>query len=192
MSANKLSETNEYPGATVVITHHVQQDKHAEYDAWLQQVAPRCRAAEGFLDSHIVRPVPGLTHTYTVIIRFDNQQNLQSWMHSDTRIELIEKVRPLLEKDDDFVISSGLDFWFAPQTKKTPPPKRWKQCLVTWSAIYPLVLTVPVGVLPFLRWLGVPSNHFIDILIVTGLVVSLMVYVVMPRYTKAIQHWLFK
>ncbi len=191
MSVNTGCETSEFVGATVVITHHVQQDKHAEYDAWLQQVAPRCRAAEGFLDSHIVRPVPGLTHTYTVIIRFDTRQHLQDWMGSETRIQLIEKVRPLLEQDDDFVISSGLDFWFAPQTKKAAVPKRWKQFLVTWSAIYPLVLTVPLLLLPVLRGLGVPDNHFIDILLVTGVVVSLMVYVVMPRYTKAIQRWLF-
>ena len=68
---------------------------------------------------------------------------------------------------------------------------RWKQYLLTWSAIYPLVLGVPLLVTPVLRQLGVPSNQFLTTLVVTGIVVFLMVYLVMPRYTKLIQRWLF-
>jgi len=63
---------------------------------------------------------------------------------------------------------------------------------VTWSAIYPLVLGVPLVILPVLRLLGVPQNHHIDMLFVTGSVVSLMVYIVMPRYTGLLKRWLFK
>ncbi|MFW1678507.1 antibiotic biosynthesis monooxygenase [Pontibacter sp. JAM-7] len=182
----------EESGATVVITHRVREDKHAEYDAWLQQVAPLCRAAQGHLDAHIIRPVTGVTHTYTVIIRFDSRENLQAWMASDTRTQLIDKVRPLLVTEDDFFISSGLDFWFAPKSAKAKIPIRWKQFLVTWSAIYPMVLTVPLLLIPLLRSLGVPQNHLMDMLLVTGVVVFLMVYLVMPRYTRLIQRWLFK
>ena len=178
-------------GATVVITHRVQNDKHPEYELWLNEIAPACRAAKGHLDLHIVRPVRGLTQTYTVIIRFDTDQNLRRWMECATRNTLIDKVRPLLVTGDDFFISSGLDFWFAPQQSNARIPIRWKQYLVTWSAIYPLVLCVPLLALPLLRQLGFPENHYTDVLVVTGIVVALMVYVVMPRYTKLIHRWLF-
>jgi uncharacterized protein len=70
-------------------------------------------------------------------------------------------------------------------------PVRWKQYLVTWSAIYPLVLAVPLLVKPVLQQLGVPDNHLLTTLVVTGTVVFLMVYLVMPRYTKLIRRWLF-
>jgi len=63
---------------------------------------------------------------------------------------------------------------------------------VTWSAIYPLVLGVALVILPVLRLLGVPKNHHIDMLFVTGGVVSLMVYIVMPRYTGLLKRWLSK
>ena len=63
---------------------------------------------------------------------------------------------------------------------------------VTWSAIYPLVLGVPLIVIPLLRELGIPQNRNIDTLIITGSVVSLMVYFVMPRYTKFVKRWLFR
>ncbi len=187
----KTSDDSLDQGATVVITHRVREGKHAEYETWLDEIAPLCKASPGHLDWHIVRPIPGLTETYTVIIRFDTAAHLQQWMDSPTRARLIDKVHPLFVTGDDFFVSSGLDFWFTPGGAKAQVPVRWKQYLVTWSAIYPLVLGVPLVVTPLLRRLGVPDNHLLTALAVTGTVVFLMVYVVMPRYTKLIKRWLF-
>lgn len=178
-------------GATVVITHRVRDDKHAEYEAWLSEISPLCKAMPGYLDWHIVRPIPPLTNTYTVIIRFDTTRNLRQWMESSTRARLIEKARPLLVTGDDFFVSSGLDFWFAPGGAKARVPVRWKQFLVTWSAIYPLVLGVPFAVTPLLRQADLADNYLLETLAITGPVVFLMVYVVMPRYTALIKRWLF-
>lgn len=179
-------------GATVVITHRVREDKHAEYETWLNEIVPLCKAAPGHLDWHIIRPILGLTETYTVIIRFDTTAHLQQWMESPVRAGLIEKVSSLLVTGDDFFVSSGLDFWFTAEGAKAKVPVRWKQYLVTWSAIYPLALGVPLVVVPMLQRIGIsPDNHLLTTLIVTGMVVFLMVYVVMPRYTKLIKRWLF-
>ncbi len=178
-------------GATVVITHRVRADKHAEYEAWLQEIAPLCKAAPGHLDWHIVRPIAGLTETYTVIIRFDTAANLRQWMESPARAQLINKVLPLFVKGDDFFVSSGLDFWFMPAGTQAKVPVRWKQYLVTWSAIYPLVMGVPLLIAPLMQALGLPEQRWLSTLAVTATVVFLMVYVVMPRYTKLIKRWLF-
>jgi antibiotic biosynthesis monooxygenase (ABM) superfamily enzyme len=179
-------------GATAVITHRVCNDKHPQYEQWLREIGPLCQSYPGHLDLHIVRPIPGVTETYTVIIRFDTQAHLKSWIESSTRADLIARVHPLLVTGDDFFISSGLDFWFAPPQAGATVPIRWKQFLVTWSAIYPLVLSVPLIVLPALRFAGIPTNHYFDVLVVTGAVVTLMVYVVMPRYTRLLRRWLFE
>jgi antibiotic biosynthesis monooxygenase (ABM) superfamily enzyme len=112
-------------------------------------------------------------------------------MNSQERKRLIEMAKPLLAKDDDFFVRSGLDFWFTPEGAKTKVPTRWKQFLVTWSAIYPLVLGTPLIILTILHQLGMPKDRHIDALLVTGTVVFLMIYVIMPRYTRLIQRWLF-
>ena len=153
-----LSPIGNDGGATVVITHRIRSDKHAEYERWLDEIAPLCRASPGHLDWHIVRPIPGVTETYTVVIRFDSTENLRNWMESSERERLIEKVQPLFVRADDFYISSGLDFWFTPSGAKVKVPVRWKQYLITWSAIYPLALGVPFVVSPVLRLLGIPSS----------------------------------
>ncbi|NNE10195.1 MAG: antibiotic biosynthesis monooxygenase [Gemmatimonadetes bacterium] len=187
---NKTADPQE-TGATAVITHRVRDGAHAEYEAWQDEIAPVCKAAPGYLDWHIIRPVPGLTGTYTIIIRFETNAHLRKWMESPARARLIDRVRPLLVTGDDFFIRSGLDFWFAPEGAKARVPVRWKQGLVTWSVIYPLVLGVPPLVALALRSLGVPGNHLLTTLAATGTICFLMVYVVMPRYTKLIQKWLF-
>lgn len=183
--------TSSDQGATVVITHRIRRDRQADYECWLDEIAPLCKASPGHLDWHIVRPIEGLTETYTVIIRFDTQAHLQQWMESTTRARLIEKVQSFFVTQDDFYISSGLDFWFTPAGAKARIPVRWKQFLATWSAIYPLVLLTPLILLPLLHRLGLPDNRYLDTLFVTGFVVFLMVYVVMPRYTRLLQRWLF-
>jgi len=179
-------------GTTVVITHRVRKGQQAGYDQWLEEIGPICRSSLGLLDLQIIRPIPDITTTYTVIIRFDTHVHLEKWMHSQERKQLIEKVRPLLAHDDDFSIHSGLDFWFIPEGAKVKAPVRWKQFLITWSAIYPLVLGIPLVVTPILRQIGTSQNRYLDTLFVTGIVVFLMVYLVMPRYTKLVKRWLFK
>lgn len=178
-------------GATVVITHRVRSDKHAEYEAWVDEISPLSRSAPGHLDWNLVRPIPGATETYTVIIRFQATEHVKNWINSSERKRLIEKIQPLLVSEDDFYISSGLDFWFTPAGAKAKVPVRWKQYLLTWSAIYPLVLGVPQLVSPALGAIGFSPNVLLNTLAVTAVVVYLMVYVVMPRYTRLLQRWLF-
>jgi len=186
-----VTNQSEKHGATVVITHRVAKNKHADYDAWLNEITPLSTSSAGFLDWQIVRPIPEQTETFTIIIRFDTQANLEGWMNSPTRNQLIEKVQALLVSGDDFFVSSGLDFWFTPEGAKAKVPIRWKQYLVTWSAIYPLALGVPLLVLPLLKTLGI-SNPYLISLVMTGTIVFCMVYVVMPNYTRLIHRWLFK
>ena len=178
-------------GATVVITHRVRDGQLAQYDEWLNEIGPLCRASAGQIDWQLIRPIAGLTATYTIILRFDTQEHLETWMHSQERKRLIEKVRPILAQDDDFFVRSGLDFWFTPEGAKASIPVRWKQFLVTWSAIFPLVLLMPLFIVPLLRHLGLPRNLYLDTLCVTGAIVSLMVYLIMPNYTRLIKRWLF-
>lgn len=178
-------------GATVVITHRVREDKVADYEDWLKEISPLAKASPGNLDWNIVRPIPGLTSTFTIILRFDSEAHLRGWIDSPTRARLIKKAEPLFVQGDHYDISSGLDFWFMPPGAKAVIPVRWKQLLVTWSAIYPLVVVVPLMVRPALAQLSMDGNRLVTALFVTGIVVFLMVYVVMPRYTRLLKRWLF-
>jgi len=178
-------------GTTVVISHRIKDGFKPQYEAWLLEISSICKNAAGFVDWQIVRPIKNLSGTYTVVIRFDNQVNLEKWMFSETRKNLIEKIKFCFEKDDDFYIRSGLDFWFVPEGAKAKVPVAWKQYLITWSAIFPLSLLVQISLIPFMHHLGQPENRILDTLELSGVVVFLMVFLVMPRYTKLVRKWLF-
>ena len=100
MKTDSANAGIEDQGATVVITHRLREDKHADYERWLEEIAPLCKASPGHLDWHIIRPIAGLTETYTVVIRFDTRAHLQQWMESPDRSRLIEKVQALFVKGD--------------------------------------------------------------------------------------------
>lgn len=182
----------ENPGASVVISHHILEGKEKGYEQWLEEIVPISKEAEGFLDLQIIKPIPHLTFVYTIIIRFDTIDHLKNWMESPDRKRLIESANPFFRKSDRYKINSGLDFLFDAKNEGNKVPLRWKQYLVTWSAIYPLSLIVPLILFPFLRFLGIPINHYVDALISSGCIVFLMVYVAMPNYTKLIKTWLYK
>lgn len=179
-------------GATALITHRVNPDQQTAYEDWLLRIGAACSSQPQHLDTQIVRPISGLTDTYTVIVRFSDRTALQHWLQSATRRQLIEQVQPLLVAADSVQIRSGLDFWFMPDTPQVRPPLRWKQAVATWIALYPLVLITPMLLLPVVHGLGLPSWRWLDTLLCTSLVVLLMVYLVMPHWTRLIRRWLFR
>ncbi len=185
----KRNEENQ-DGSTVVIHHQVRREEQTYYEKWLAEIASVCRSSAGHLDWQIIRPIVGLSEGYTVVIRFDTQAHLRDWMSSSERRHLIEKARPFLALEDAYSIHSGLDFLFYPADSKTKVPVRWKQYLITWSAIFPLAVLVPLAVNPVLRAVGLNRPVFAT-LCVTAIIVFLMVYLVMPHYTRLVRKWLF-
>lgn len=182
----------ENQGASVVISHHIKDGKQKDYEKWLEEIGPACRNSKGNIDWQIIRPIPNLTFVYTVIIRFDTIENLKNWIQSDIRNLLIEKARSMLAKDDKYYINSGLDFLFQSEQENKKTPVRWKQYLVTWSAIFPLSIAVPLVLLPLLGFLKLPESKIVNSFFISGTIVFLMVYVLMPYYTKLIKNWLYR
>jgi hypothetical protein len=116
VSGKKRPETDAQP---IVIFH----DKLDDYADWLEEIERQCEAAPGYQDLQVVRPIAGLTYTYTIIVRFDSQRDLEAWMGSPERKAIIDKVQPLLATHGDFFLLSGLDFWFTPDgaNDRVPP-----------------------------------------------------------------------
>lgn len=178
-------------GATAVITAHVREGHVEDYENWLNEIQPVCRSYPGFLDSQVIRPIAGLTRTFTFVIRFDTIANLRNWLESKDRKRLIEKGRLLMLHDDNYKIQSGLEFWFTPATNDVKVPARWKQCLLTWTAIFPLVIVVPLVLNPPLRLAAISETGLFATLVGTVVICVLMTYVVMPPYTKMMRKWLY-
>jgi antibiotic biosynthesis monooxygenase (ABM) superfamily enzyme len=175
---------------TTVIQHHPLPDAIDLYEAWLGEIIPVAQRYCGHQSVDVIRPhVAG--GPYTILLRFDNAAHLKPWLDSPTRKELIAKIRPALRQPEQIEIKTGFEFWF------TPPPsgkaaKPHKRFLVTLSAIFPLTILAPWLLAPVFA--NVPAlgvfgvRHFV----IAAIIVGLMVYVIMPRYTRLIARWLYR
>lgn len=174
---------------TGIIVHHPRRDAHEEYERWLLEIRELCRQFPGYLSTDVIRPVGG-ENAYTVIIRFAGVEQLRAWIESDVRRESLRRIEHMLEQGDRYAIQTGLDFWFAPPTVR--PPMRWKQFVLTLSAIFPLTVIVPWALSPVIGgWQGgIPL--LAGKLLVATLIVFLMVYLIMPHYTRMVATWLHR
>lgn len=175
---------------TLVVQHHVNAGAQAAYEAWLGEIMPAAQQFTGHLGVNVIRPV-GAAGAYTIVLRFDSDAHLQAWVGSETRRQLIAQVAPLLAKGEQVEIKTGLEYWFTPPDSSQKKARPFKQFLVTLSAIFPLTLIVPWLMTPLFGMFPAWALPVLGKLCVAVVIVGLMTYVIMPRYTKLIARWLF-
>ena len=172
-----------------IITHTIKAGEEERYEAWLMDMLSAVSRAPGYLGREVFRPAQG-RRTYTSILRFDVYDHLNAWAESDARHALVSQVSDLLTKGDVHEIRTGIDFWFTPE--HTKPPKPWKQFLLVLSAIYPLSLIIPALFTPLFRVTPPLTHPLLRGLFIAAVVVGLMTFVVMPRYTRLVKRWLYE
>jgi antibiotic biosynthesis monooxygenase (ABM) superfamily enzyme len=154
------------------------------YEAWLKEIIPIAQSFAGHQSVNIIRPRDA-RDAYTVILHFDTNSHLRQWLDSNVRAALVEKIRPDLQEPEAIDIKTGFEFWFTPPVAGTTA-KPYKQFMVTLSAIFPLTILVPWALQPLFNWVPVLGLPGLRHLVVATIIVTLMAYVVMPHYTRAI------
>lgn len=181
-----LSDTLFTGSVSSVIVHDVGIKYQSEYEEKIKLLKHKLHLQTGFQSIDIIRPY-NVSTRYVIILRFDTVRNSELWFDSDQRKNIIHDIKPWLIHDDYYNIQSSQDFWFDLSSKK--PPKKWKQFIVSWLAVLPLAMTVPIlyiwfftNFLKFPRLLvGVPISLTISFF---------MTYVLMPYLLKKTSTWL--
>ena len=174
---------------TTVILQRPKPDAVQRYEDWLKEIIPVAQKFAGHRGVNVIRP-RGEADAYTIVLHFDTIANLRKWLASDVRARLIEKIKPFMRADEDIEIKTGFEFWFTPPAGKGHA-KPYKQFLVTLSAIFPLTIIVPWLLQPVFAWLPVLALPFISQFVVAVIIVGLMAWVIMPRYTRLVSKWLY-
>lgn len=176
---------------TLLVRHRVKKGQDQAYETWLRQIIAKARSYPGHLGIDVVRGHSGGLGLFTSVLRFASTEQLQHWLDSTDRRQLVEQARHLLADGDQTEVNVEREFWFTPQDSSAPtPPPRWKQACVTFLVILPLSFLVPQLWKPLfaqLPWLGgyVQAN-----VLITLSIVLLVVYVFMPRVTRLFSRWL--
>lgn len=174
------------PLVTVVVTHRVTPDNVADFLAWQE----RLRAAEerfrGFRGTEVFRPVEGIQDEWTTLYRFENESDLEAWLVSEERRQLLAEG----EKFADFhsrTVDNSFGSWFAfdDEGHQAPPPSDVKTSLAVWMGLYPTVvfLTLALSPLHMPLWLGMLVGNLLSSFA--------MSYLAMPYYVNPVlKRWL--
>lgn len=174
----------------LVIEHTVKKGNERRYEKWLAEILEYTKNSPGYLGREIFPPASE-NKPYVIIVRFQTETDLQTWLDSLVRKQFIEQMRDALSSDDKTSVKAGIDIWFTPDNSPVKP-KAYKQFLLSAAAIYPLSLIVPRLLAPLFETIPTLKNPLLAGLIVTGIIVGLMTYLIMPHLTGWLHDWLFE
>ena len=178
-----------------VVRHCVHAGAHIAYEAWLVETMRVAAAFPGHRGVQVVRPTVGGVD-YIIIVDFATHNDATHWHKSAERSRLIDAVQPHLEVAEQVTVGAGIDYWFQPEaatTGETPiKPPAWKQWLITTSVIWPLTMVVPWAFGPVFKALPALGVYGVSHGILASVIVAMVVWMIMPRYTRLVHHWLFR
>ena len=184
-----MNNTNPDSIVTVVVSRRIKTGHEKEFEELSTELTKNAISFEGYLGAVMFQPSSSDDPEYRIIYKFKNQDNLDVWLQSKPRLELLEKIEILLEEESKISTSLGIVTWLTLPNKSTkaPAPKKYKVTLVSWLALFPTVTAIfyifgePLAQMPLL----------VRTFLVTGAVMPLMSYVLMPQFTKWFSFWLF-
>ena len=129
-----------------VISTRVKSGKEAEYRAWERRTAAVQAKAPGLQGYRFEPPVPGVQEDFIAILRFDSEANLDAWMQSPERRQLVEEAAPLTEEFHARLARTGFELWFRDESGQPTGAAVWKMDLVVLLLLYPIVFLFGVFV----------------------------------------------
>jgi uncharacterized protein len=173
---------------TTTVTRRIKPGHEAAYEAFLAGISSAARAFPGYLGIEVFRPAPGASDEYRTVYRFDSVAHLRAWLESPQRAAWLQRAEPHVAGPMRTQVLTGLEGWFTlPARPGVAPPPPYKMALVTWATIFPLITLVVVVSAPLLGRLPL----VVRLAVTTGVTVSLMTWVVMPRVTRLLHRWLY-
>lgn len=173
---------------TVVISRRVIKGQEDHFEQLSSEMTHRASRYPGYLGADLFRPASANDPEYRIIFKFSDQESLAAWQASSERAEILEQVEPLLVSPSEVETLSGIVNWFTlPGHNPVKPPAKAKMTFVSWLALYPTVTLIFFLFGDLLA--QVPL--LLRTLLVTAVVMVVMSYVLMPRFTRWFAFWLF-
>ncbi|HMN97254.1 MAG TPA: antibiotic biosynthesis monooxygenase [Phycisphaerales bacterium] len=170
----------------IAITRRVRRGHLAEFERRLADFASRALAEPGARGMHLLHPPPGSgSAEYGILHSFAGAAERDAFHRSPLYQQWLEDIAPLTEGEAVHRELTGLEAWFR-RPGELPPP-RWKMAVLTWVAVWPVSMIVPLAILPF-------ASPFLHPILAAGVIaagiVIVLTWVAMPLLAKLAHPWL--
>jgi antibiotic biosynthesis monooxygenase (ABM) superfamily enzyme len=142
------------PRASSVIVQHIDPGDMAAFMEWQRGITAAAAEFPGYQTTEIYPPLDHQTE-WVVIVHFDDDKSLQSWLDSPRRAEWIaKKLPPQVRGFRLKMLPSGFGPWFAGLTADGGPLPHWKMILTVLLGLYPTVMLLAIFLSPLTQRLG--------------------------------------
>jgi antibiotic biosynthesis monooxygenase (ABM) superfamily enzyme len=172
------------PPVTVVREIRVRPGSEGRFELLMGALIAEASQQPGHLGATVLRP-HGAEGSYRFVYKFASRSHLSRWHDSPTRAQLFEPIAELVHSDrfDEY---PGLETWF--DLPAPSAPAKWKTTLLSWAAIYALVVAMSYAMAGAGLALPIPIAAFV----LTAIIVPLVAYVVGPMLGRIFHGWLHR
>lgn len=166
----------------LLVRFKLKPDHISDFEKWKLEAIEQINKVKGFIDITTMKQLKNKDY-YHILIRFDCEENVIVWLHSDERKKIFNHSDISWLTDRQEVIHNWNIFWF----RIFEGTKKWKQWAVTFIAVYPLTLIIPITVKAITK--VIPLYFFAGI--ISALMISgFMLFLVMPFIHRLFKKWL--
>lgn len=191
-SDNLLDETADderhlQNGITEVFVTQVAPEKEDIYRAWIAKVHHVEAKFPGFKGVYVQSPINNHSHTWITFLQFDTPENLDKWLASPEREEIVREAQPLITNLESYRVISSYGGWFSQFAKEEGElPPEWKQTMLVLLVLFPIIMLEFKFLSPQTKDLNISLATFIG----NALSVTLIAWPGMPIAIRLLGWWL--
>lgn len=171
---------------TEVFFSQVKPENEEAFRAWMGKMHHAEAKFPGFKGVYVQTPGKLKGGNWITLLQFDSPENLDRWLTSKERQEILHEAGPLLKSLESHRVESPYAGWFSSVNSGGEAPPAWKQTMIVLLVLYPLVMLEMKFLSPQLTHLNPALATFIG----NAISVSLVSWPMVPMAIYLLNRWL--
>lgn len=172
--------------ATEVFITEVSPDMDSAYRNWIAKIHRVEAKFPGFKSMYVQSPISRHSKTWITLLQFDNQVNLDRWLASHERQEVLNESKAFIASLESHRMISPYAGWFSSIATGGVLPSVWKQTMLILLLLFPIVMLELAYLSPLTLGLGLSLATFIG----NAISVTLLTWPMMPIAIFFLGWWL--
>lgn len=171
---------------TEVFVTQVTAGKEEAFREWIAKMHRAEARFTGFRGMYVQSPNQEQGANWLTFLHFDTSENLEKWLASAERKEILEESATLIKTFESHRVISPYAGWFSSLEHEGALPAAWKQTMVVLLVLFPIVMVE----LKYLSPLTASFNSAVATFIGNAISVTLIAWPMMPFAIRYLNWWL--
>lgn len=173
-------------GVTEVLITRVAAEQEEGFRKWLAKIHQAEAKFPGFRGMYVQSPNDGCGIHWITFLRFNSAENLDRWLASSDRAEILKELDPMITALESHRVISPYAGWFGSIAKVGEIPSVWKETMLVLLVLFPIIMLEFKFLSPFTHGLNISLATFIG----NAISVSLIAWPGMPLAIWFFAWWL--